>query len=178
LTEAELLLREVDILSRVAVYMGSRMAPQDGRLFSFAESCTGGLVASSVVSVPGASASFPGGVVTYSNEAKTEKLSVSPRVIEKYGAVSGQCAAGMARGALAAFGVRIAVSVTGIAGPDGGSPEKPVGTVWFGLAREDGPVRVVKGFYPGRTRKVVRLCATRTALRLLVRGLCEIRRCF
>jgi PncC family amidohydrolase len=178
LTEAGILLREVGILSRVAVYMGERMGQRNGRLFSFAESCTGGLVASSVASVPGASASFPGSVVTYSNEAKIEKLSVNPRVIERYGAVSGQCAAGMARGALGAFHVRLAVSVTGIAGPDGGSPEKPVGTVWFGLALEDGPVRAVKGFYPGRPREIVRLCAARTALRLLVRGLCEIRRCF
>ncbi|MDR1514973.1 MAG: CinA family protein [Synergistaceae bacterium] len=181
--ESGILLREVDVLSRVAVYLGSQAALQDGRfgrlgrLFSFAESCTGGLVASSVASVPGASASFPGSAVTYSNRAKIEQLSVNPRIIEKYGAVSGQCAAEMARGAVSAFGVRLAVSVTGIAGPDGGSPQKPVGTVWFGLAFDDGSVRVTKGFYPGRSRKIVRLCAARTALRLLVRGMCEIRRC-
>jgi nicotinamide-nucleotide amidase len=116
--------------------------------------------------------------VAYSNDVKIEKLSVSPRVIEKYGAVSGQCAAAMACGALAAFRVRLAVSVTGIAGPGGGSPEKPVGVVWFGLAREGSPVTVVKGFYPGRPRDIVRLCAARTALRLLLRGMCEIWRCF
>jgi nicotinamide-nucleotide amidase len=170
-------MREVDVLSRVAVYMGRHMTRTEGRLFTFAESCTGGLVASCVASVPGASASFPGSFVTYGNRDKVEKLSVNPRTIEKYGAVSGQCAAEMACGALGAFGVRLAVSVTGIAGPGGGSPEKPVGTVWFGLALENGSVRVTKGFYPGRSRKTVRLCSVRTALRLLVRGLCEIRRC-
>jgi PncC family amidohydrolase len=178
MTEAGRLLRETEILSRVAVYMGRHIGPQDGRFFSFAESCTGGLVASLVASVPGASASFPGSVVTYSDRAKIEKLSVNPRIIAKHGAVSGPCAAGMARGALRAFNVRLAVSVTGIAGPDGGSPEKPVGTVWFGLAIEGGHVRVAKGFYPGRPRKIVQLCAARSALRLLVRGMCEIRRCF
>lgn len=178
MTESEVLLREVDVLSRVAVYLGSRTESRNGRLFSLAESCTGGLVASSAASVPGASASFPGSLVTYSDRAKIEKLSVNPRIIEKYGAVSGQCAAEMARGAVFAFRVRLAVSVTGIAGPGGGSPEKPVGTVWFGLAFDDGPVRVMKGFYPGRSRKIVQLRAARAALRLLIRGMCEIRRCF
>ena len=175
--ETRALAREAEILSRIAVYMGCHIGHSDGRLFSFAESCTGGLVASLAASVPGASASFPGSAVTYSDRAKIEKLSVNPRIIAKYGAVSGQCAAGMARGTLGAFGVRIAVSVTGIAGPDGGSPEKPVGTVWFGLALTDRPVRVVKGFYPNRPRKTVQLCAARTALRLLIRGLCEMRGC-
>jgi PncC family amidohydrolase len=168
------LIREIGLLSSVAVYMGARIGHRDQRLFTFAESCTGGLVASSVASNRGASEPFPGSVVTYSNRAKVEKLSVNPRTLEKYGAVSGQCAAEMARGALTAFGTRLAVSVTGIAGPDGGSAEKPVGTVWFGLAFEDGRVRVVKGFYPGRPRKEVQLCAVRSALRLLIRGLCEV----
>jgi PncC family amidohydrolase len=168
------LIREVRILARVAVYMGSRIKDPGRRLFTFAESCSGGLLASCVASVPGASESFPGSLVTYSNEAKIEKLSVRPSTLEKYGAVSGQCAVEMARGVLGSFAARLAVSVTGIAGPGGGSDEKPVGTVWFSLAREGGVVNVARGFFPGRPRRIVQLHAARSALRLLIRGLCEI----
>jgi PncC family amidohydrolase len=163
---------EINILARSAVYMGAHM--DAGRLFTFAESCTGGLLAAAVTSVPGVSASFPGSVVTYSNEDKVEKLSVRPETLARYGAVSGQCAAQMARGARALFGVRIAVSITGIAGPDGGSQLKPVGTVWFGLS-VDGATTVLKGLYQGRPRRIVQLCATRAGLRLLIRGLCLVK---
>ena len=170
------LAEEAVILARVAVYMGLHKKSADQNLFTFAESCTGGLLASFIASVPGASASFPGSVVTYSNGAKIEKLSVARETIENHGAVSGECAAEMARGVLRLFGTRAAVSVTGIAGPDGGSAEKPVGTVWFGLALECGRLRVMKSFFPGRQRKLVQICAVRCALRLLVKGLSEIDR--
>jgi PncC family amidohydrolase len=163
---------EISTLARTAVEMGAAMGNE--RLFTFAESCTGGLVAASVVSVPGASASFPGSVVTYCSEDKAEKLSVRRETLERYGAVSGQCAAQMARGAILLFGTRLAVSVTGIAGPGGGLLFKPVGTVWFGLAMDEMTI-VQRGFYPVR-REIVRLCAVRTALRLLIRGLCCVGR--
>jgi PncC family amidohydrolase len=175
MTRRGVLVRDVAVLSRVAVRIGAGMEPEGHRLFTFAESCTGGLLAASVASVPGASASFPGSAVTYGNSAKIELLSVNPSIIEEHGAVSGQCAAQMARGALEVFGTSLAVSVTGIAGPDGGSVEKPVGTVWFGLATVRGPTRVLRGFYPGRPRKIVQLCAVRAALRLVIRGLRELR---
>ena len=140
-------------------------------VFTFAESCTGGLLASSLTSLPGVSAVFPGSVVTYSNRAKIEHLSVTPGTIERHGAVSAECAAEMARGALGLFDTRMAVSVTGIAGPAGGSDEKPVGTVWFAIAHSDGRMRLKRGFYPGRPRGGVRRMAVMAALGLLADGL-------
>jgi len=140
-------------------------------VFTFAESCTGGLLASSMTSLPGVSAVFPGSVVTYSNRAKMECLSVEPETLESHGAVSAQCAAEMARGALSLFDTKMAVSVTGVAGPDGGSDEKPVGTVWFAIAHSDGRMRLKRGFYPGRPRGGVQRMAVLAALGLLADGL-------
>ena len=140
-------------------------------VFTFAESCTGGLLASSMTSLPGVSAVFPGSVVTYSNRAKTEHLSVAPETIERHGAVSPQCAAEMAAGALGMFGAAMAVSVTGIAGPDGGSGGKPVGTVWFAIAHHNGKMKLKRGFYPGRPRRGVQRMAVLAALALLADGL-------
>lgn len=99
-----------------------------------AESCTGGLVAAAMTSLPGASAYFLGGVVAYANAAKEAVLGVPSSTLESCGAVSGPTALAMASGAARLFGADCAVSVTGIAGPDGGSPDKPVGTVWFGFS--------------------------------------------
>jgi PncC family amidohydrolase len=149
----------------------SRSGEERGGIFTFAESCTGGLAASYATSIPGVSAVFPGSVVAYSDRVKIERLSVAPETIERHGAVSAQCAAEMAFGALGLFGTMFAVSVTGIAGPDGGSAEKPVGTVWFAVVRFDGWARIVRGFYPNRTRRAVQMSSARCALRLLVEGL-------
>lgn len=110
---------------------------------SFAESCTGGLCAATVVSVPGASEIFYGGIVSYDNSVKKKMLFVERTVLETVGAVSEECATQMARGAREQLGTDVAVSVTGIAGPGGGTKEKPVGLVYIGVASERG-ARAVK----------------------------------
>ncbi|MFM7182694.1 MAG: CinA family nicotinamide mononucleotide deamidase-related protein [Verrucomicrobiales bacterium] len=109
-----------------------------GQTIATAESCTGGAVASALTDVPGASNVFGHGFVTYANEAKSNHLVVEKALLETHGAVSEEVALAMAKGALAASGANIALSLTGIAGPDGGTEEKPVGTLWVGLARSDG----------------------------------------
>ncbi len=109
-----------------------------GRRLALAESCSGGLLAARVTDLPGASAYFAGGVVAYSNEAKAELLGVDPALIEAHGAVSPEVAEAMSRGALGRLEADVAVSITGIAGPDGGSEEKPVGYVCFDARLADG----------------------------------------
>jgi nicotinamide-nucleotide amidase len=111
----------------------------EGRRLGLAESCSGGLMAARITNVPGASGYFAGGVVSYSNQAKAELLGVDPDLIEAHGAVSPEVAEAMARGALERFGADVAVSITGIAGPDGGSEEKPVGYVCFHALLAEGP---------------------------------------
>ena len=130
-----------------------------------AESCTGGMVGAALTDVPGSSAVYLGGVVSYSDEAKVTLLGVDPVLIAACGAVSDAVAKVMAAGARDALGADLAVSVTGVAGPDGGSPDKPVGTVWFGTAgpdRVDAQMRRFAG-----DRATVRERATMTALDLL-----------
>jgi nicotinamide-nucleotide amidase len=109
-----------------------------GYTIATAESCTGGLIAASLAAVPGASASLERGFVTYSNEAKTEMLGVPADLIRQHGAVSKEVALAMVSGALAHSPADIAVAVTGIAGPDGGTTEKPVGLVHIAAARRGG----------------------------------------
>ncbi len=109
-----------------------------GWTISAAESCTGGLVLSRLTDVPGSSAYVVGGVVTYSNLLKRDLLGVSSFVLERFGAVSTQTAEAMARGALDLFESDLALSITGIAGPDGGTPEKPVGLTYIAIAGADG----------------------------------------
>ena len=105
---------------------------------SLAESCSGGLIAKRITDIPGSSAYFSEGIVTYSNAAKSRLLGVSTELLNSYGAVSSECAAAMAQGVRTASGSDLGLAVTGIAGPDGGSGEKPVGTVFISLAAEDG----------------------------------------
>jgi PncC family amidohydrolase len=112
-----------------------------GLTVSCAESCTGGQLAAIITSVPGASKIFPGGIVAYSNNVKRALLEVPAEVLEQHGAVSLECAAAMALGCQHGFATDFALSTTGVAGPDGGTPEKPVGLVWFGWARPNGEVR-------------------------------------
>ncbi len=131
-----------------------------------AESCTGGLIAGAVTAVPGSSAFFYGGIVSYDNSVKQNVLGVPAEVLASVGAVSSECAAAMARGARRLLGVDAAVSVTGVAGPDGGSPEKPVGTVWFGLDTAAG-TRTERLVFAGG-REQVRAQTVRHALSLLL----------
>ncbi len=105
-----------------------------GKTCAVAESCTGGLVGGAITAVPGSSAYFLGGIISYADSVKEALLKVSGQVLALHGAVSGPCAAAMAQGARTLTGADLAVAVTGVAGPEGGSPEKPLGTVWFGLA--------------------------------------------
>ncbi len=108
------------------------------RTLATAESCTGGLVADRITNVPGSSEYFRGGIVAYAYEAKVALLGVSWDMLRTHGAVSREVVMEMARGARVALDVDIAVSVSGIAGPGGGLPDKPVGTTWVGLSTEDG----------------------------------------
>ena len=109
----------------------------EGITVGFAESLTGGLISSSVVAVPGASAVFKGSIVSYTNEVKENVLGVSPDIIAAHSEVSAECAKAMAEGAKSVLGVDLAVSVTGIAGPTGELPGKPVGTVYMGYCFRD-----------------------------------------
>lgn len=107
-------------------------------MLATAESCTGGLVAGAITDIAGSSGWFERGFVTYSNRAKMEELGVDPQIIARHGAVSEETAKAMAQGAKAVSGAQWAVAVTGIAGPAGGSSDKPVGTVWFAWAGPPG----------------------------------------
>ena len=111
---------------------------EKGLSLALAESCTGGMIAETITNVAGASDIFYGSAVTYVNSAKEHILGVARETLEKHGAVSSECAEEMACGARSVYGADVAMSVTGIAGPGGGSEAKPVGTVWFGLATKDG----------------------------------------
>lgn len=146
-------------------------AGADGVMIAAAESCTGGMVAAAITEIPGASAVLDRGFVTYSNEAKAEMLGVPLALIARHGAVSGPVARAMAKGALAHSRADIAVSITGVAGPTGGSAQKPVGLVWFGLALKGGAARIERRIFPDSDRNLVRLRATETALALLLNGL-------
>jgi nicotinamide-nucleotide amidase len=141
-----------------------RVFKERGLTLATAESCTGGLIGELITDVAGSSAYYLGGVVSYANSAKRELLGVDPDLIERHGAVSREVAEAMAIGARQALGADVALSVTGIAGPDGGSEEKPVGTVWIGIASARG-VRAML-YQLGNERPYVRQRAANTALDL------------
>ena len=138
-------------------------------LVATAESCTGGMIISIMTDVPGSSSMVDRGFVTYSNEAKREALGVSGDVIDAFGAVSIACVYAMAQGALARSDADVAVAISGIAGPDGGSEQKPVGTVVFARALRDSEEREAESkLFEGCDRSEVRLQATLVALELLL----------
>jgi PncC family amidohydrolase len=156
--------RDEDLATRVGGLLRER-----GKTLAVAESCTGGLIAKLLTDVPGSSEYFLGGVVSYGNDAKRELLGVSEKTLKDHGAVSAPTALEMARGALARFGSDIAVSVTGIAGPDGATPGKPVGTVFFAVASRGRGEITKKREYNG-DRAAVRQAASLFALELVRRS--------
>ncbi|HEX6687855.1 MAG TPA: competence/damage-inducible protein A [Solirubrobacterales bacterium] len=137
-----------------------------GRRLALAESCSGGLLAARITNLPGASAYFAGGVVAYSNEAKADLIGVDPGLIEAHGAVSPEVAEAMSGGALERFGADVAVSITGIAGPDGGSEEKPVGYVCFDARLAEGAAIARSPVIPGG-REDIRERSALVAMHLL-----------
>lgn len=140
-----------------------------GRKIALAESCTGGLVAAAITEIPGSSAVFESGFVTYSNEAKIGLLGVEVEIIETFGAVSAAAAWGMAQGALEHSNADVSVAISGIAGPDGGTDLKPVGTVVFARCiRNDDKVNAEEQLLTGSTRAEIRHQATLVALELLL----------
>ena len=143
------------------------LATERGVSLATAESCTGGLVAASITEIAGSSAVLERGFVTYSNAAKAESLAVPVAMIAQYGAVSEQVASAMAEGALFNSHADIAVAITGIAGPSGGAEDKPVGLVWFGLARRGEATHTERHFFAHLDRHGVREAAASEALRLL-----------
>jgi nicotinamide-nucleotide amidase len=148
--------------------VGAALVEKGWRLAT-AESCTGGLLARRVTDVPGASRYFERGFVTYSNESKTQLVGVKAADLEAHGAVSAPVAEQMARGARERARAEIGVGITGIAGPEGGSEEKPVGTVFIGVSSPRGDA--VRKYRFAGTRKTIRERATQTALDLVRREL-------
>jgi nicotinamide-nucleotide amidase len=141
------------------------LARARGLQLATAESCTGGMVAARLTDVPGSSASFVGGIVSYADEVKRSELDVPEALLAQHGAVSAEVAAAMADGARRRLGGDVAVAITGVAGPDGGTPEKPVGRVYLHAAGPDGSLARMLDL-PGE-RGQIRVRATVTALHLL-----------
>jgi nicotinamide-nucleotide amidase len=141
------------------------LAAAQGLRLATAESCTGGMVAARLTDIPGSSASFVGGVVAYSDDVKQSELGVPEELLAAHGAVSAEAAAAMAEGARQRLGADVAVAVTGVAGPGGGTPEKPVGRVHLHVAGPDGSLTRMLDL-PGE-RGQIRVRATVTALHLL-----------
>jgi len=149
--------------------VGRRLLAKKARL-AVAESCTGGLIAKLVTDIAGSSDWFERGLVTYSNASKQDLLGVAPEVIAQHGAVSRETAEAMARGLLVMTPADWGIAVTGIAGPGGGSPEKPVGLVWFAWAHRAGPVEAESRQFPGG-REQIRAAAAEAALQGLLKRL-------
>jgi nicotinamide-nucleotide amidase len=158
----------MEILAR---QLGERLLAKGLRLAT-AESCTGGWLAQVLTSIPGSSRWFERGFVTYSNAAKEEMLGVNPETLARCGAVSRETAEEMALGALRHGHAQVSVAITGIAGPDGGTAEKPVGTVWLAWAASGKPVSSILKCYDG-DRETVRRQAVSTALDGLIERLSD-----
>ena len=143
------------------------------RTLSVAESCTAGKLGTAITSAPGSSAYFLGGVLAYSNEVKVNQLGVSEQILERFGAVSEECAREMAAGCRRLFNTDYALSITGIAGPDGGTDDKPVGTTWIGLSSVH--ATYAQRFLFGADREINRSRAADNALEMLRREILDIR---
>jgi nicotinamide-nucleotide amidase len=156
---------EYELIDRIALALIQRC-----ERMGTAESCTGGLIAAACTSLSGSSQWFERGVVSYSNQSKTELLGVPSALIDLHGAVSAEVAQHMARGLLAHAPVDWALAVTGVAGPTGGSDDKPVGTVWLALAHQGEPVAVWQELFTG-DRHEVRIATLRAGLLALCEAL-------
>ena len=156
----------MDDLALLATELGAALKAR-GLMLVLAESCTGGLASAAITEIPGSSAWFERGFVTYSNEAKMEMLGVTAKTLEKFGAVSEETARELALGALKNSHANVAISITGIAGPAGGTPEKPVGTVCFAWVFDDNIVSTTKKI--SGNRQQIRHLSVETALRELLK---------
>ncbi len=142
-----------DELNQMAMRLSQRLRDR-GLCMASAESCTGGWIAKAMTDIPGSSACFERGFITYSNAAKQEMLGVDPVTLERHGAVSEEVVRQMVHGAIAGSQASVAVAVSGIAGPDGGSDDKPVGTVWFAWGRRGRDVAVRCELFSGDRAEV------------------------
>jgi nicotinamide-nucleotide amidase len=159
----------MDSLTTLATELGVALKTR-GFVLALAESCTGGMAAEAMTRVAGSSAWFDRGFVTYSNQAKMDMLGVTAQTLEKYGAVSEETAKEMAEGCLKNSQAQIAGSITGIAGPDGGTADKPVGTVCFALAQANQPVITMSKKFDGN-RQEIRQQATASLMAALIEQL-------
>ncbi len=155
------------VILDLAAQLGERLKKQSLRCV-VAESCTGGRLASAITDIPGSSAWFDRGYITYSNQAKTEMLGVSAEVLAGTGAVSEATVCAMASGAIAASGADMSIAISGVAGPSGGSAEKPVGLVWISWALKSGQVEAQAYQFEG-DRLAIRLLAVENALKGLIK---------
>lgn len=153
-------------IDQLAELLGQKLLARNWTI-SCAESCTGGGIGYAITSVSGSSSWFKQGIISYANEAKQQLLGVDAQTLTQWGAVSEQTVVEMAHGAAQVAKAQVAISVSGIAGPDGGTADKPVGTVWFGFA-VDGQVSAVKQLFKGN-RQQVRLKAIEFALARVIR---------
>ena len=162
----------MSLLPEEIVALATRVIAENaaaGRTIALAESCTGGLVSAALTEVAGSSAVLDRGFVTYSNDAKHQMLGVSEEILDTFGAVSIATVWAMAHGALNRSNADVAVAISGIAGPDGGTPQKPLGTVVFARAvRGDEEILAEERLFDGVSREAVRLQATLVALELLL----------
>ncbi len=157
---------EADLLD-LAVQLGHHLKVNGKKLVT-AESCTGGWIAQCVTEIPGSSLWFERGFVTYSNSAKIQMLRVKPNTLETFGAVSAETAEEMVCGALEHSEADLAIAVTGIAGPDGGTQEKPVGTVFIAWASKDGVINIKKNLFTGNRHQI-----RAQAVQVAIKGLLE-----
>jgi nicotinamide-nucleotide amidase len=153
-------------IEQLAKQVGDQLKSRNLKLVT-AESCTGGGLAYAITSIPGSSAWFDRGLVTYSNTSKEELLGVSPLTLATFGSVSAETAQEMAEGALNRSEAQISIALTGIAGPDGGTPDKPVGTVWIACAANTLDTQVIHHLFSGE-RAMIREKSIEAALRILL----------
>lgn len=158
----------MDNNNNISIKIGKKLSAA-GKTLALAESCTGGFISHLIISVPGSSQYYLGGIISYHNKIKKEELTVRKKTLKKYGAVSAECASEMALGIRKEFGVNFALATTGIAGPTGGVPGKPVGTVYIALAHKKNII-VERFNFKGTRLKIIQQTA-QAALEMLYKAL-------